>query len=113
MMPIYTVSCNKCGKEQEIYRPISEMDDLPKCCGKKVSRIISMVSVIQDIKPYKSMVTGETISSRSAHREHLRRHKLVEIGNETEAHMKEAAKKPEIDNSARKAQIAEMLNSKT
>lgn len=33
------------------------------------------------------MITGETISSRSAHREHLRAHKCIEVGNETK-HMK-------------------------
>lgn len=37
-----------------------------------------------DIEPYRSMVTGEEIASRSAHREHLREHRLVEIGNETQ-----------------------------
>lgn len=38
--------------------------------------------VMPDIQGYKSMATGEWISSRSEHREHLRRHGLVEIGNE-------------------------------
>jgi hypothetical protein len=35
-----------------------------------------------DIQPYRSTVTGELIQSRSKHREHLRRHDLVEVGNE-------------------------------
>lgn len=39
--------------------------------------------VMPDIKPYQSMVTGEMISSRSKHREHLREHGCIEIGNET------------------------------
>ena len=38
--------------------------------------------IMPDINPYKSMVTGEMITSRSAHREHLRRHNKQEIGNE-------------------------------
>lgn len=38
--------------------------------------------VMPDIQGYKSMATGEWISSRSEHREHLKRHGLVEIGNE-------------------------------
>ncbi|MDO9131977.1 zinc ribbon domain-containing protein [Hydrogenophaga sp.] len=38
--------------------------------------------VMPDIQGYKSMATGEWISSRSEHREHLKRHNLVEIGNE-------------------------------
>ena len=38
--------------------------------------------VIPDIQGYQSMATGEWISSRSQHREHLKQHRLVEIGNE-------------------------------
>lgn len=41
-------------------------------------------NVIPDIAPYQSMQTGETISGRRQHREHLRQHNLVEIGNETD-----------------------------
>jgi hypothetical protein len=39
--------------------------------------------VMGDIQPYRSMVTGEIINSRSRHREHLRERGLVEVGNET------------------------------
>ena len=39
--------------------------------------------VIKDIEPYRSMIDGSLINSRSRHREHLRAHKCVEIGNET------------------------------
>lgn len=38
--------------------------------------------VIEDTKPYKSMVTGEMIEGRRAHREHLRTHGVVEVGND-------------------------------
>lgn len=34
-------------------------------------------------KPYKSMITGEMITSRAKHREHLRRHGYQEIGNDS------------------------------
>lgn len=37
---------------------------------------------IPDIKPYKSTATGEVIESRSKHRDHLKRHNLVELGND-------------------------------
>lgn len=40
-------------------------------------------AVITDIEAYQSMVTGEMIEGRKAHREHLKRHNLVELGNET------------------------------
>lgn len=38
--------------------------------------------VIGDIQPYQSMATGEMIMGRRQHREHLRQHRLVEVGNE-------------------------------
>ncbi len=38
--------------------------------------------VIPDIKPYRSMVDGSMITSRSQHREHLRMHNCVEVGND-------------------------------
>jgi hypothetical protein len=37
-----------------------------------------------DLSPYRSMVTGEMVSSRSRHREILRQHQLIEVGNETQ-----------------------------
>ena len=38
--------------------------------------------VLPDIKPYRSMITGELITSRSRHREHLREHGMEEVGND-------------------------------
>ena len=43
--------------------------------------------VMPDIQPYRSMADGSIIKSRSAHREHLRRHGCVEVGNEVGAHL--------------------------
>lgn len=37
-----------------------------------------------EFQPYRSMATGEMIDGRKAHREHLKRHKLVEVGTETQ-----------------------------
>lgn len=39
--------------------------------------------IMGDIKPYRSMVDGSIINSRSQHREHLRAHNCIEVGNET------------------------------
>lgn len=41
--------------------------------------------VMGDIQPYKSMVDGSEISSRSQHRSHLRQHGMIEVGNEIKA----------------------------
>ena len=40
--------------------------------------------VMRDIEPYKNMINGGMISSRSEHRELLKRHNCIEIGNETQ-----------------------------
>ncbi len=39
--------------------------------------------VMGDIQPYQSMVDGRMIEGRRQHREHLRAHQLIEVGNET------------------------------
>lgn len=41
------------------------------------------IHIIPDIKPYRSMADGRMITSRSQHREHLRMHNCIEVGNET------------------------------
>jgi len=38
--------------------------------------------VMPDISPYKSMIDGSMITSRSVHRDHLREHGCIEVGNE-------------------------------
>jgi hypothetical protein len=35
-----------------------------------------------DISPYRSVKTGEMITGRAQHREHLQRHGMIEVGNE-------------------------------
>lgn len=49
--------------------------------------------VMGDIAPYQSMATGEMIMGRRQHREHLREHRLIEIGNEKPV----ASKRPVSD----------------
>jgi hypothetical protein len=62
--------------------------------------------VIRDIEPYKSMITGEMIDSRSVHRDHLRRHHCVEIGNDM-SHVKQ--KRAENKFPSRKKVLASQL----
>lgn len=40
-------------------------------------------AVLPDIKPYRSMIDGRMITSRSQHRSHLRDHGCVEVGNDS------------------------------
>jgi hypothetical protein len=39
--------------------------------------------VMPDIQPYRSQIDGSMITSRSHHREHLRAHGCVEVGNDS------------------------------
>ena len=42
----------------------------------------SGVQIMSDIQPYKSMIDGHMVTSRSDHRTHLRDHNCIEVGNE-------------------------------
>lgn len=107
-MPIYGLKCNICGSEQDIYRSIARIDeDLPVCCGKTMTRVISAPYVQADIQPYKSMVDGSMITSKSQHRSHLKQHGMVEIGNEIDAHMTKP--KPKVDREGIRKAIADSI----
>ena len=74
---------------------------------KNIRRVAPMVA--SDIGGYVSQVDGSWIESRSKHRDHLKRHGMVEIGNDVP--MKHKA--VEVTNTeARKRQIAEQVYSK-
>lgn len=50
-----------------------------------VFKRVKSCEIIRDIEPYQSLKTGEMITSRSKHREHLKEHNLMEVGNERKA----------------------------
>ena len=55
--------------------------------GKLVVKRASLerrLQIVRDIQPYQSMVDGSRITSRSKHREHLKAHGCIEVGNETQ-----------------------------
>ena len=82
-MPVYDIQCLRCKKEETIFRKLSEYNDLPECCGEAMIRKICAPNVISDIQPYRSMVTGEMITSRGQHHRHLKQHGCTEVGNES------------------------------
>ena len=65
--------------------------------------------VMGDLQPYKSMVTGEMIMGRAQHRDHLRQHNVIEVGNEVKyiSQRKEVKPPPGL-----KRTIAEIVNSR-
>jgi len=67
--------------------------------------------VMSDIEGYISQVDGSWIKSRSHHREHLKQHRMIEIGNDVPMQHKPI----EIDRKSaekRKRQIAELAYAK-
>ena len=61
--------------------------------------------VMPDIAPYKSMIDGSMITSRSTHREHLRQHNCFEVGNE-----KMENKLPPLKDTRREVMQAQLAN---
>ena len=61
--------------------------------------------VMLDIAPYKSMIDGSMITSRSTHREHLRQHNCFEVGNE-----KMENKLPPLKDTRREVMQAQLAN---
>jgi len=62
--------------------------------------------VMPDIQGYQSMQTGEWIGSRSAHRKHLKEHRLIELGNEKI----KAPEQPKYDSAEVKRELARHFN---
>ena len=112
-MPLYDLKC-KCGKTGEIFLRLSDFDNLPVCdCGNTFSRVISAPNVMEDIKPYKSMVTGEMISSRSRHRAHLKEHNCIEVGNEKPNFAPRKIEPTKQEKYELRKQIYEIMDAKT
>lgn len=79
---LYEYEC-QCGALTERICPVKDHTPRIKCeCGRMAVQLLGFAHVVPDIEPYRSVVTGERIRSRAHHREHLKRHDLVEIGNE-------------------------------
>lgn len=64
--------------------------------------------VMGDIQPYRSQLDGSIVSSRSRHRELLKAHGCIEVGNET----KYLRQKPITPPDGLKQRIIEVVNSK-
>ena len=99
-MPTYHAHCDTCGRDEDVILPISRYKDLPECCGERMRHVLYPCYSIPDIEPYRSMVTGEYITGRAKHRDHLRQHNCIELGNENvtkrESYVEKAREKREL-----------------
>lgn len=82
-MPTYTYACPRCEHELTVILKLAEHDTFrPRHCRKPMYQVVAAPQITTDIQPYRSMVTGERIAGRAQHREHLKQHGCIEIGNE-------------------------------
>lgn len=82
-MPTYTYECHRCAKQQTLLLTLAEHDAFrPKHCRKAMFQVMFAPQIVSDVQPYRSMITGERIAGRKQHRDHLRAHGCIEIGNE-------------------------------
>jgi hypothetical protein len=61
--------------------------------------------VVRDLEPYRSMIDGRVIDGRKRHRDHLRAHGCIEVGNDT-SHLKQ---RQHIPDKSRKETLHRML----
>ena len=80
-MPIYPCKC-ECGHYDEVYRTVANYKDLPEHCGKQMRRYMTPTNVMEDMKEYRSPLDGSVVSSRKHHRAHMKKHGVIEMGNE-------------------------------
>ena len=64
------------------------------------------VQIIPDIKPYRNMIDGKMVTSRFAHRNLLRDHGCIEVGNEK----MEAPPPPVVDRDARRRALYQQFD---
>lgn len=84
-MPLYDWTCEKCGANREVLRPMRDCLQPEQCdCGMPMVRQITAAMVCPDIAPYRAVTgdkAGQQIGSRRAHREFLKRNRLIEVGD--------------------------------
>lgn len=82
-MPTYTYECPRCEHQRTVILTLAEHDTFKAThCRKQMFQVMFAPQITTDIQPYQSMVTGERIAGRRQHRDHLRAHGCIEVGNE-------------------------------
>jgi hypothetical protein len=76
--------CNGC----RVWSPVDDWGWGCPACGNGNGREVSYseypgVEILPDIQPYRSMLDGTIVESRSRHRQHMKKYNAVEVGNET------------------------------
>ena len=78
---------------------------------KGVDPIPARLQIVPDIAPYRSMITGELITSRAKHQEHLRKHGYTEVGNDSSLY--KAPRPISTESAKRKELLVAQVNAMT
>jgi hypothetical protein len=83
-MPLYATKCDA-GHIGERFVSLSKFNEpmAPCECGELTWRVVTAPHIMASAHyDYQSVIDGTNITSREAHRDHLARHNMIEIGNE-------------------------------
>jgi hypothetical protein len=120
------MKCPNCGYEEgnhavklsdeeyfmEIWTPTLGLEEAKKSWLEKQNQPRQLTHmVMSDIDGYVSQVDGSWIKSRNHHRNHLKQHGMIELGNDVPQQHK-AIEVNQKSNEARKRQIAELAYAK-
>lgn len=120
------MKCPNCGYEagnhvvklsdeeyfMEIWTPTLGLEEAKKSWLEKQNQPKQLTHMIQsDIEGYVSQVDGSWIKSRSHHRNHLKEHRMIELGNDVPQQHKEADMSTK-SKEARKQHLAEQVYQK-
>lgn len=73
-MPLYSVYCILCGKEDVMFRRIADRHNTPLCCDEHMLQKIEAPAIQTDIPAYQSPIDGRWINGKADRREDLKRH---------------------------------------
>ncbi len=80
-MPLYTARCSHCKREEDFYAKVDDRHNTPTCHDDPMNLVL-MPARVQTFNAYVSPVDGSYIDDRAKHREHKKKHGLIEVGNE-------------------------------
>jgi len=69
--------CRNCSDWHDLSEPWPE-----ECSSHFRGASTSGIQVVKDIEPYRSVITREVIGGRKQHRDHLKAHGCIEVGND-------------------------------
>lgn len=87
-MPLYTYRCSKCQKTQDAIRSISDRKNGPICCNTQTKQILTPTMIDPILlgagtyQGYQCPITDEYVTSRKQRKEIMKRHDLVEMGDD-------------------------------